>query len=409
MNQRARLFAGGLALLSLSLVVTTVVFFVIDRSGAGASSAVLDILFLAIPISFSAVGCMLAVRRPENSIGWLCLVIGLLWSAEGMGWEVATWAGDRDKLGTAEWFGLLGFLWLPAVGLTGTHLVLRLPGGSLLSERWRRYSRFCTAVVVVVGVLVATEPGSVADVQGTQNPIGSEFLKSFGPLFVLFPLAVIGAIRSLVLRYRRSRGVERLQIRWIALGGVTVLAAVLTAFLPVLLGLASENSAPKIVEALFYVAFVAIPVAIGISVLRYRLYDIDVVINRTLVYGALTATLAGIYIGSVLLLQFLLSGLTKDSGLAVAASTLAVAALFRPARARIQQAVDRRFYRRKYDAALTLERFGARLRDEVDLVALGNELRGVVTNTMQPTHVSIWLKAPPSVPVSRRAEGVAGS
>jgi hypothetical protein len=394
MSQRARVPAWGLTLLSLSLSVATVVLMVIDRSrSVGGSRLWLDVLFLAVPVSFSVVGAVLAIRRSENSVGWLCVTIGLFWSMEGIGYEGATWAGSEGMLGTAGWIGLLGSSWLPAVGLTGTHLVLRLPGGSLLSPRWRWYSRMCTAVIVIVGVLVVTAPGRVADVHGTENPIASEALEALGPLFILFPLSVLGAIGSLVLRYRRSRGVERLQIRWIALGGVSVLVAVFTAFLPTLLGLAAEGSAPKAVEALFYVAFSAIPVAIGIAVLRYRLYDIDMVINRALVYGALTAALAGAYLGSVLLLQLLLRPLTADSNLAIAGSTLAVAALFRPARTRIQGAVDRRFFRRKYDAARTLERFGARLRDEVALDSLSGELRAVVAETMQPAHVSIWLKA----------------
>lgn len=400
MSQRARALVWGLTLLALALVVATAVFALLDvgsatgQSGSG-SNVLLDLLFLVLPVSFSAVGALLATRRPENGVGWLCLTIGVLWSIEGFGYGTATWAGRAGMSGTAAWVGLLGSLWLPAVGLTGTHLALRLPGGALLSARWRGYSRFCTAVIVLIGVLVVTEPGRVADVPGTHNPIASEWLQSLSPLFILLPLSVLGAISSLVVRYRRAGGTERLQIRGIAFGGSAVLAAALTSFSPTLLGLASEGSAPRWVEGFIYVAFAAIPVAIGIAVLRYRLYDIDVVINRALVYGALTATLAAAYLGSVLLLQLLLSGVTADNGLAVAGSTLAAAALFQPARRRIQTTVDRRFFRRKYDAVRTLEAFGARLRDELDLDSLQGELRAVVADTMQPEHVSLWLREAP--------------
>jgi hypothetical protein len=184
------------------------------------------------------------------------------------------------------------------------------------------------------------------------------------------------------VRYRRATGTERLQLRWIALGACAALA------------LFFGGSALD-VAAIYGLAFATIPIAIGVAMLRHNLYDIDVVINRTLVYGALTATLAATYIGSVLLLQLALGGVTEDSGLAVAASTLAVAALFGPARTRIQDAVNRRFYRRRYDAQLTLEGFSTRLRDEVELTAIDAELRSVVAETMQPASVSVWLRRTP--------------
>jgi hypothetical protein len=396
MRTRSRALVLVLAQLSAALVIVTIVAMAAD-GGAGSAQAigVSDVLFFAVPISFTMVGALVALRLPANAVGWLCLTIGLAWSGEAAGYQVAVWAYDSGMRDTAEWAGVASFLWFPALALTGTHLVLRLPGGTLLSPRWRNFSRLCTAAIFIVGTLVLTTPGPVADLPGTHNPLGSAALESLGPLFMLIPIAVLGSAGSLVTRYRRSTGIERLQIRWIALAGVLVFAAVLTALVPTLLGLVSSGSAPDAVEAAFFVALTAIPASIGVAVLRYRLYDIDVVINRTLVYGALTALLAGVYLGSVLVLQLALSGITSDSNLAVAGSTLAVAAIFRPARTRIQAVVDHRFFRRRYDVTQILESFSSRLRDQVDLSALEGELRGVLAETMQPAHVSLWLREAP--------------
>jgi hypothetical protein len=378
--------AWGLTLLVWGLSVAAFVFLVLDRAGRG-SEFLPAVLFLAVPCAYAAVGGLVATRRRGNAIGWICLAIGLIWAVNGLGDAVTGWAHHNGHLGVVEWAGLTGSFWLPAVGLSG-QLALRLPNGHLLSSRWRWFAWFCVALVVLIAVVLVTEPGHVADVAGTDNPIGSEALHSLAPVLALMPLCVLAPIASLVLRYRRAGGVERLQLRWIALGGLVLVGVGLTVF--ALVGMTGSLS-PGL-EVLDDLGNLAIPITIGIAVLRYRLYDIDVVINRTLVYGALTATLAGTYVASVLLLQPLLGGITGDSGLAVAISTLGVAALFRPARARIQDAVDHRFYRRKYDAQRTVEAFAARLRDEVDLEALRSDLSGVVSNTLQPAHVSLWLR-----------------
>jgi len=198
-------------------------------------------------------------------------------------------------------------------------------------------------------------------------------------------VGIFGAVASVVVRYRRAARVQRQQIKWLATA-----SAILALVLPIDVALSSVLGGAAFVAST--VAVLGLPVAVGIAILRHRLYDVDVVINRALVYGALTAALAATYLGAVLLLQLLLSGVTANNGLAIAGSTLAVAALFQPARRRIQALVDRRFYRRKYDAARTLERFGAQLRDEVNLDALGDELRAVVAETMQPAHVTLWLR-----------------
>jgi hypothetical protein len=242
-------------------------------------------------------------------------------------------------------------------------------------------------------------PGHFAEAESFKafsNPLGvgstPDPFDALGGLgWLLLTIGIFACGVAMVRRMRRAHGIERLQLKWIAFAASLFAAGFLVISITFFANLSGPMIDPLRVVVLG-LGFCTIPIAAGIAILRYRLYDIDVVINRTLVYGALTATLAAIYISSVLLLQLVLSGLTKDSGLAVAASTLAVAALFRPARSQIQGAVDRRFYRSKYDATRTIERFGAHMRDEVALDSLSAELRAVVVDTMQPAHVSLWLK-----------------
>jgi hypothetical protein len=353
--------------------------------------------FVTTVVAFSVVGGLIALRRPGNPIGWLLAAIGLLFAIVVAGSIVAVWGlrtGDIPK-GVAEWIGVATSVWVIALGLIGTQLPLRLPDGRLPSPRWSWFSRASIVLIAVTLVGMAATPGPVEDEPGTANPLGAAWARPLSAGIFLLIACFVVSIVGLFRRYRRSDELDRAQLRWIAFGGGLFLAVYLgTLPLPGILGFEEESTGANLITTISQVTFGALPVAIGYAILRHRLYDIDVVVNRTLVYGALTATLAVTYLGSVLLLQLLLNGVTGDSGLAVAGSTLAVAALFRPARARIQAGVDRRFFRRKYDAAQTLERFGVHLRDELELRALTAELDAVVRETLQPAHVSLWLRTP---------------
>jgi hypothetical protein len=267
------------------------------------------------------------------------------------------------------------------------------PDGRSLSRRWRPFVWLALFGMAgaVLGQWFHPGPLDTAPFEKVVNPFGIStaegvFSALTGLGFLAILLSVLGAAVSLVLRFRRSRGTLRLQLKWLAMSGVVFALAMLVSSVLYQLGVKSSGNGPVLL------ALASVPLFAGEAMLRRRLYDIDVVINRTLVYVLLTATLAVVYVGSVLLLQLALNSVTSGSSLAVAVSTLGVAALFRPARARIQGVVDRRFYRRKYDAARTLEQFSARLREQVDLEALGGELRAVVAETMQPSHVSLWLR-----------------
>jgi hypothetical protein len=297
---------------------------------------------------------------------------------------------------------------VPAAGLIGIYLLLLFPDGKLLSRRWRPLAWLSGAVTVLLSLSILLTPGPLDALGGVRNPFGLEgrpwvadALKA-GRLLLL--LCFLASALSLVLRFRRSGGEERQQIKWITFAasffGLVYLAATIGAVFVRDIALDVTGGAPtplwlQLLQDAVSLSSAGISIAIGFAVLKYRLYDIEVIINRTLVYGSLTATLALVYFGGVTATQGIfrtLTGQAKQPQLAVVVSTLLIAALFNPLRRRIQSFIDRRFYRRKYDAAKTLEAFSAKLRDKTDLDALSDDLVGVVRETMQPSHVSLWLR-----------------
>jgi hypothetical protein len=338
---------------------------------------------------------LIARRRPGNRIAWALLALGAAGAVTWLGTAYSDWALQPDggwRAGGAEAAQIASVMW-PFHAVSAAVLVILFPDGRLPSPRWRRGASGFVAAIALAVVADVVKPGPLpSPYDAFDDPLGIDALRSITTGFdaataPILLAAVVAAAYAIRQRLRRADGIERLQIRWLALAALLVpitMATVLTESI--------AYNEVRVAYALGVLTMTAIPAAVGVAVLRYRLYDIDVVINRTLVYGALTTTLGGTYVASVLLLQLLLGGVTGNSGLAVAISTLGVAALVRPARARIQGAVDRRFYRRKYDAQRTVEAFAARLRDEVQLDRLSAELQDVVAETMQPARVSLWLR-----------------
>ena len=348
----------------------------------------------------ATVGAIVASRRPENLVGWLLCLSGVALSTSSFASQYAIYAllAEPGLLPAGEAMAWIAAWQLPImIGLQVFYFLL-FPTGRLPSRRWRPVAWLTVAFVSVGVILAAFSPEAYLGSLGSiRNPVGIEgFTSVFKTVFfTMAPLLYAAAVLSLFMRLLRSRGVERQQLKWFAYAVAAFALGI------VLLSIISVIDVPPWFEragvAYFTVAGLGYPIAIGMAILRYRLYDIDVLINRTLVYGSLTVTLALVYIGSVVGLQSAFRVFTgQESTLAVVASTLVIAVLFRPLRRRIQSLVDRRFYRSKYDAAKTLEAFGTRLRDETDLDALGNDLVGVARSTMQPEHVGLWIR--PEVP-----------
>jgi hypothetical protein len=361
--------------------------------GSDASTAVYGL----VAVSAATVGAVLAGRRPRHPVGWLLLALGLWFIYGYASWVLLAWRGAPPAVGSAVLDA--NVVVIPAcIGF----VLLLTPTGKLASQRWRWWARVAAAAPVVGLVSLALGPLREPD-QSVANPLAVGALA--GPLlvvrgvaFAVAGLAIPVGAWSLVVRFRRARGVERQQLRWLAVGAAPVAVAVAA--------LATQAMTGNEVDLgwLAGVCLAVLPLAIGAAILRYRLYDLDRIISRTLAYGLLTVLLGGGYAGVVLVLGQLFS---QDSSLVVAGATLAVAALFQPARRRVQQLVERRFNRRRYDAAQTIQAFSARLRQQVDLDTLTAELLAVVDQTMQPTNVSLWLR--PSVTASREQRSTAAS
>jgi hypothetical protein len=376
------------------------------QSGSWSGGGVWVALALVVAIiTYPAAGWLIAARRPENPIGWLLLAIGASWGAGATStYSDYTLKLHHDLPGGALVAVVGAAFWMPAIGMTGTFLLLLFPDGHLPGRRWR-YVAWASAVAMVAGLIyLVFRPGPLADAgyPGTENPAGIDAL---GPVLgvgwvaiLVLVATMVASAASLVVRYRRARGVERQQVKWLAAAaaGVALVYAVVVP-LGAVVDPSSQHTPTWLsaAQSVSLLSFGLIPVAIVFAVLRYRLYEIDVIIRRTLIYAVLVAVLAGLYLGGVTVVGGLLRTVTGGSGaVGVTVSTLAVAAAFHPLRRRIQRAVDHRFYRGRYNAARTLESFSGRLREQVEIEAVSGEVLHVVRETLQPAHVSLWLREP---------------
>jgi hypothetical protein len=363
------------------------------------------VLALATVLTFTVVGAIVASRHPRNPISWIFCTVGLVTGLDALthGYTefwITSGRGSRSFGETAAWFGTWAWI-VETVALT--FLLLLFPDGRLPSPRWRPVAWCAGLGISGFVVSYALDAGPLADFPQVVNPYGvdSPLVRIVGIAGALLLVgSMVASAISLIVRARRAGRVERQQIKWLAYGGAVVVGLIFVA------GVISIWSV-RVSIAVTNLALLGLPLFTGVAVVRYRLYDIDIVINRTLVYGSLTAALVAVYFGGVATLQALLRTLTgqeQQPQLAIVVSTLTIAALFNPLRRRTQSFIDRRFYRSKYDARKTLGAFSAKLRDETDLNALGDDLINVVRETMQPAHVSLWLRPDPSLRITERPE-----
>jgi hypothetical protein len=364
-------------------------------------SLVENMMFSVLYASFGVLGLLIASRRPENTLGWVFLAIAIGANAGNLASAYAEYAiaTEPGSLPAGAWAAAVGeTLWPTAITSILLLLVL-FPSGRPASnfQRWLLRG----AVVGIAGLALAGflfDSGRIEVAKGVsvENPFAIAALQpvisAMQWVGAIIPVVAFLAIGALIAQTRRSHGVERQQLKWFGYSALSMvmLNFVLTNIIRTLFpGATVDENAGNVG---FVVGLSLLPIGTGVAILKYRLYDLERIVNRTLVYAGLTAVLGGAYLGLVVLLQDTFRPLARDSDLAVAASTLAVAALFRPVRSRLQSFIDHRFYRRKYDAQATLEAFATHLRDEVDLTSLSRKLTTTVGGAMQPAHVSLWLR-----------------
>jgi hypothetical protein len=386
---RARNLAWVLWAATVSLVGGALVLGLANRPEVPLVDAPLTI----IPPTFATLGALISSRRSGNVMGWIFLATGILGGVQIFFGQYATVAllPDGPALpggALAAWLAMLAQNSFP---ISIMFLVLLFPDGKLPSRRFRPLAwamGLFLATILVVGTL---SPGPFPEFPSASNPFGVEGAKPSGPVLLAGGIGglacVIATMLTLIVRFYFSRGEERLQLKWFT---YAVTVGIST---PLLLSTLAPAVFQMVGPFAWTLGFLSLPVSAGVAILRYRLYEIDLIINRTLVYGTLTAMLVAFYIGGVVSLQYAFRALTGGgSQLAIVASTLLIAALFNPLRRRLQNFIDHLFYRRKYDAAKTLEAFSAKLRDETDIDALNSELLSTVRETIQPEHVSLWLR-----------------
>jgi hypothetical protein len=405
-RRTAVLFAWSMWAISFALTALSLLLLVLNFSHPNVAIYPYWLENVLFAVGYSTVGAVIASRSsPENIVGWLFCAIGLSFGVIHFSAEYAIYtllAQPETLIGGEAAAWILSWGWVLAVGFI-VFLALLFPDGRLPSRRWRWFAWLSLLLIFTGAVWGAFTPGAILSLGQINNPLGVEGLPNVWKLTQTLMLTLIFvSAASLFMRLRQARGVERQQIKWFTYTGVVASsAALLTYTISEPLGALWLRWGGYVV---MQIALIGMPISLGIAILRYRLYEIDLLINRTLVYGSLTATLVALYFSGIVVLQRVFVLLTgQQSTLAVVASTLLIAALFTPLRRAIQSFIDRRFYRRKYDARKTLEAFSSKLRDETDLEALNDNLVGVVRETMQPAHVSLWLR-PDTVSEGQQAD-----